>query len=68
MYLWCFSPCSGFDPISPILHELTFQAMVYDLLKIKNDVFTYVWTSREGREVGREERERKGDLLYIAVL
>ena len=44
----------GFDTISPLVHELSYQAMIHDVTPIVNNIYTY--EGKEGRQLKSEKK------------
>lgn len=47
----------GFDVTSMLLHELTYQAMVYDLLEIENHMYKFTADSEVEKEIRFDEQD-----------
>lgn len=52
------------DPITPLLHEFTYQAMVYDLLNVQNDKYTYNYTTNNGASQNKDVILGETDVLW----
>ncbi|CAJ1061144.1 syntaxin-binding protein 3 [Xyrichtys novacula] len=53
----------GFDPVSPILHELTYQAMAYDLIDIQDNIYKY--KSKDSSE--KQALLNEEDMLWVEL-
>jgi len=54
------------DTIAPILHEFTYQAMTYDLLDIKGDVYQFEITQGSGDKQKKEVLLSENDSIWNA--
>jgi len=55
------------DPMAPLLHEFTYQAMIYDLLKIENDKYVYTSTTNTGEQKSKEALLSESDPLWSTL-
>ncbi|KAM7013148.1 syntaxin-binding protein 3 [Tautogolabrus adspersus] len=53
----------GFDPVSPILHELTYQAMAYDLIDIQDNIYKYKGKDSSEKQAMLNEE----DMLWVEL-
>jgi len=54
----------SFDPLSPLLHEFTYQSMVNDLLQVQDDRYKYVYTGNNQEQISREVLLNENDPLW----
>jgi len=65
----------SFDPLSPLLHEFTYQAMAYDLLPVHDDRYAYHFVGNNNKQQTRDvllndtdELWSRNRLMHIADL
>lgn len=56
-----------FDPLSPLMHEYTYQAMVYDLLPVTEGVISYTTTTNKESALKKEALLNENDDLWVEL-
>ena len=57
----------SFDPLSPLMHEYTYQAMVEDLLYIKDGIISYKTKTNKGTDLIKEAILNDNDELWLEL-
>eukprot|EP00127_Corallochytrium_limacisporum_P003433 Clim_evm61s149 gene=Clim_evmTU61s149 len=56
-----------FDPVSPVLHECTYQCMAYDYLPIDGDKYNHSFAGADGKTVKRDIIIGEHDPIWSSV-
>eukprot|EP01038_Epipyxis_sp_PR26KG_P010661 gene10661-14317_t len=57
----------SFDPVSPLMHEYTYQAMVNDLLNVEDGVISYTITTNKGVEEDKKAILNENDEFWLEL-
>ena len=57
----------SFDPLSPLMHEYTYQAMVNDLLPVKDNVIAFQTEGNGGQKVDKKALLGEADELWVEL-
>ena len=59
--------CRGFDPVAPIIHEWTYEAMVYDLLKLDGNIYNYEIETEGGKSETKSHILDERDSIWVEL-
>ncbi|GBG62647.1 hypothetical protein CBR_g31666 [Chara braunii] len=57
----------AFDPVAPVIHEFTYEAMLHDLLEVDGTKFKYEVTTSGGRTETKEVLLEEHDSLWMEL-
>lgn len=52
------------DPLTPLMHDYTYQAMAYDIMDIRDDRYSYAYSNAKGEQVQKETLLNEQDVLW----